>query len=192
MSLLQPPRLPQHPVPAAKPCSPLPPVSPGWKGPGCVHTPPARLRLGSSAAPAVPQPSHGNRLAPTSQWCVGPTPGGRDPCPGSGGEGFSECPWLVTAAKSPLVPSTRTWVVGMQESPSAPPLALAPKPGLGRGKRGASPARNGMGSTEGMGGRPFPLDPSTWWAGSAAQGHGPDLQAAPTALCPGPWAPGRM
>lgn len=54
VSLLQPPRLPQHPVPAAKPCSPLPLVSPGWKGPARVRTLPARLRLGSSAAPHSP------------------------------------------------------------------------------------------------------------------------------------------
>lgn len=66
-----------------------------------------------------------------------------------------------------------------------------------------------MGSSRGTGWRPFPLTPN-WghMAGrsiiclcslphasscaSPPQGHGPDLQAAPTPLFPGPWARGGM
>lgn len=134
---------------------------------------------GAALPPTAPWPSPGSRLAPTSQWCVGPSPGVRDRCPRGGGEGFSECLWLAMAAESPLIPPTRTWVVGMQESPSAPPLALAPKPGLRRGKRGGSSARNGMSSTKGTGGGPFPLSPSTWRAGSAASPPYPVPLAVP-------------
>lgn len=77
VSPIQPPRLlqhgcpPQHPVPAAKPCSPLPPVSPGWKAPSCVCMQTTSLQFGSSTVPAAPWPSHGSRLAPTLKQCVG-------------------------------------------------------------------------------------------------------------------------
>lgn len=77
-----------------------------------------------------------------------------------------------------------------------------------RGKRGASPARNGMDGTRGTGGTPFPLSPScehvvgrsgclsslphASGCASPAQGHGPDLHAAPTALFLSPRAEGGM